>query len=330
MSTSSAPPLLTVIIDTEEEFDWAGPFSRQQRAVTSISAQPLAHEIFRRHKIVPTYVIDHPVASDADAVAVLKPLADAGECLIGAHLHPWVNPPYEEWVSRRNSYPGNLPPALERAKLEVLTETIEATFGVRPTIYKAGRYGLGPNTPRILQDLGYRVDASVVPFTDFSADEGPDFAHEDPLPRLLAGTDSVMELPLSVGFVGHLRRRGAKLFPPIAARERFRVPGVFARSGLLERIRLSPEGSDASDHIRLVRAMIADGHRVFSYTYHSPSLAPGHTPYVRDAVQRDAFLAEMETFFSTFFGAMNGRSATPLDIYERWRRERPDAERLSA
>lgn len=330
MSILADPPLLTVIVDTEEEFDWTGPFRRENRSVTAIAAQPSAHEIFGRYKIVPTYVIDYPVASDPGAVAVLKPLADAGDCLIGAHLHPWVNPPYDEAVNRRHSYPGNLPPELERAKLEVLTETIEAAFGTRPVIYKAGRYGLGPNTPQILEEFGYKVDASVVPFTDFSADDGPDFTREGPAPRRLAATDSVMELPLSVGFVGHLRRHGATLFPPIAARARFRVPGVFARSGLLERIRLSPEGAAAGDHLRLVRAMIADGHRVFSYTYHSPSLAPGHTPYVRDQAELDAFLERMDLFFSTFFSTLSGRPATPVEIYERWRRGHREEARLSA
>ena len=46
----------------------------------------------------------------------------------------------------RNSYHCNLPPELERAKIEALTEAIEAGFGARPTIFKAGRYGFGPNT----------------------------------------------------------------------------------------------------------------------------------------------------------------------------------------
>jgi len=38
------PPVLTVIVDTEEEFDWSLPFSRASIQTTSIAAQPLAHE----------------------------------------------------------------------------------------------------------------------------------------------------------------------------------------------------------------------------------------------------------------------------------------------
>src|SRR3546814_2922527 len=73
-------------------------------------------------------------------------------------------------VNATNSYPGNLPPELEHAKLAALTEAIAGAFGARPVVYKAGRYGVGPATAGILEALGYRIDVSVVPFTDFSED----------------------------------------------------------------------------------------------------------------------------------------------------------------
>ena len=110
-------PQLLIVVDTEEEFDWSAPFSRDSRATTSIPAQARAHEIYDRFGIVPTYVIDHPVATDPAAVAFLKGLRDAGKAEIGAHLHPWVTPPHVEEVTTRNSYHCNLPPALERAKV---------------------------------------------------------------------------------------------------------------------------------------------------------------------------------------------------------------------
>ena len=317
-------PALVVIIDTEEEFDWARPISRANRGVTSIAGQARAQAIFARYGIVPTYVVDYPVATDADAVATLKAFQDTGAALIGAHLHPWVTPPETEAVTPANSYPGNLPPALEEAKLRTLTEAIETSFGRRPRIYKAGRYGIGPNTPAILARLGYRVDASVVPHTEFRADGGPDFRHERPVPRAFDAGGEVMELPLSVGFCGRLRRWGPALYPP-ATRPlpmRLRLPGMLARTGLLERIRLSPEGAEAGDHIRLTRALLRDGVRVFSYTYHSPSLVSGHTPYVQSARALEDFLDRMDRYFDWFFGTLGGRATTPLEVREQWERER--------
>ncbi len=110
-----------MVIDTEEEFDWSRPHSRENTAVTTLAAQSLAQAIFSDRGLVPTYVVDYPVATSGLARETLVPWAAAGRCLIGAHLHPWVNPPFEEAVSAHSSYPGNLPAALERAKLESLT-----------------------------------------------------------------------------------------------------------------------------------------------------------------------------------------------------------------
>src|SRR3546814_10508787 len=54
------PPLLLVVIDTEEEFDWHLPHSRDNTSVSAIAAQGPAQQIFARHDIVPTYVVDYP------------------------------------------------------------------------------------------------------------------------------------------------------------------------------------------------------------------------------------------------------------------------------
>ncbi len=310
-------PLLLVVIDTEEEFDWSRPHARENTAVTSIAAQGLAQEVFARHGIVPTYVIDYPVASTPAAVEVLKAFADRGQCRIGAHLHPWVNPPHSEDVTARNSYPGNLPPELERAKLEVLTKTITEAFGQRPEIYKAGRYGVGAATARILADLGYRIDASVVPFTCFSDDGGPDFSRAGFQPAWFGPEGDLLEIPLSCGFHGLLRSWGPSLFPLAAgpAGMRVRLPGILARAGLMERIRLTPEGVDLAANMRLARSLYAQGSRVFTLTYHSPSLVPGMTPYVSSQAELRGFLETMDRFFAFFREELGGRPSDPLEVY---------------
>ena len=89
---------------------------------------------------------------------------------------------------------------------EVSTAAIDAAFGSRPVIYKAGRYGVGPATAQILHDLGYLIDLSVVPHTNFGGDHGPNF-HGCPdrpylvRPRLRPGPSDAGD-PLSRGFSG--------------------------------------------------------------------------------------------------------------------------------
>lgn len=321
------PPLLLVVVDTEEEFDWRLPHSRDNTSVSAIAAQGLAQQIFARHGIVPTYVVDYPVATTPAAVEVLKSFCDRGECRIGAHLHPWVNPPHREVVNAANSYPGNLPPELERAKLTALTQAIAEAFGTRPLVYKAGRYGVGPATAGILEALGYRIDVSVVPFTDFSDDGGPDFSRSGFQPSWFGEQRDLLEIPLSCGFHGLLRSLGPALFPYAgsAAGLRVRLPGMLSRSGLLERIRLTPEGVDLAANIRLARSLHAQGCRVFTFTYHSPSLVPGMTPYVASERALAAFLGIMDGFFAFFREALGGRPAEPMEVYDLLQRQRRPA-----
>ncbi len=163
------------MLDTEEAFDWDKPFTRSATDVTSMASQVKAHRVFERYGVVPTYLVDYPVVSqDAGRAPLLEMLRD-GLCDVGTHLHPWVTPPFLEEVNNRNSYPGNLPLELEFAKLQTLTETIEDMLGLRPQVYRAGRYGVGPRTGDLLRHLGYLVDSSVMANWDFTAQDGPDF-----------------------------------------------------------------------------------------------------------------------------------------------------------
>jgi len=309
-------PLLLVIVDTEEEFDWTKPLSRTNTAVTAMAGQVRAHDVFSRHGIIPTYVIDYPVAATATSVELLQSLVDQGLCHVGAHLHPWVNPPHEEAVNPVNSYPGNLPPALEAEKLRVLTRTIHANLGRQPVVYKAGRYGIGPSTPAILAAEGYSVDASVVAFSSFAADGGPDFTAFGFHPFWLGDDDGLLEIPVTCGYCGLMSPFGPGLYPRLISGmpQRFRLAGAFARLRLLERIRLTPEGVDLAALIRLTASLLRQGCRVFSFSYHSPSLAPGHTPYVADRQDLEAFLRTMDRYFAYFTRDLGGRPATPEDV----------------
>lgn len=308
-------PMLLVVVDTEEEFDWSKPFSKTNTATETISCQTAAQAIMDRYGLKPTYVIDYPIAV-SPAVRVLREIKDSGRCQIGAHLHPWVCPPYEEVVNSFHSYPCNLGPGLERAKLARLTEAVTNAAGERPVHYKAGRCGIGQKTPAILAELGYKFDLSLVPHTDLSADGGPDFRGLHDRPFWFGPGNSLFEIPLTRGFTGLARHSGPVLHRLLFNKvlKPFRAAGIAARTRLLERISLSPEGFTVDEQRRLLRAMAEAGHRVFTLTYHSPSLAAGHTPYVRTAEDLRNFLHALESIVRFFMEDMNGVPATPQDV----------------
>jgi hypothetical protein len=309
-------PMLVTTIDAEEDFDWSGPFIRTSSRVTSMRSQYKAHRVFERYGVIPTYLVDFPVASQDEGRGPLKELLEARQCEIGAQLHPWVNPPFVEVISNRNSYPGNLPMVVEYDKLLALTNMLEEAFGIRPRIYRAGRYGFGPNTAEILRHLGYLVDTSMMPCWNYGPQGGPDFRTVEAEPYWIDRDRTVLEMPISVALVGRAarvdRRVSAGLFNRIS--EGVGLTAAVARLGLIERIRLTPEGIAIDEGKRLIRQMIADGQRVFVLTYHSPSLEPGGTPYVRTAEDLTRFLAWLEEFYDFFTKEIGGQCVSWRDV----------------
>ena len=314
--TPTAKPRLVVVVDTEEEFNWSADFSRENITVQSARWIDRIQRIFDEYHITPTYVVDYPIVSQPDGYRPFQEIYASGRCQIGAHLHPWVNPPFEEAVNRHNSFPGNLPRVLEAAKLKILSDCIEEKFGIRPTIYKAGRYGIGPHTAEILEQEGYEIDMSVCPHMDYSPESGPDFTGFSAWPYWFGNRRYLLELPLTVGFAGILRGCGSKLHKlttqgPMVS---LRVPGILARLGLLNKVWLSPEGHLTDELVALVQSLHRDGLRVFSFAFHSPSLDCGHTPYVNSQRELEAFLSRCRAFFDFFMGRLGGIPSTPLEL----------------
>jgi len=317
-------PELLVVVDTEEEFDWTRPFARENRATRSIAAQGRAQSLFDRFGLVPTYVVDYPVAANPAAARTLRAFQDSGRAEIGAHLHTWVTPPHREEVTTRNSYQCNLPPELKHAKIEALTETVEAAFGRAPTIFKAGRHGLGPLSARHLVKLGYQIDCSILPHHDLRGDGGPDFTAACDRPHWYPGVPDLLEVPVTAGFFGRapwIGRAAPHLFDNPRAVS-LHLPGLLARSGLVSRSRLTPEGVSAAEQCRLLDALIARGQRTFSLVYHSPSLAPGNTPYVRTEAELARFLATIEQVLTYFRDSLGGRFTTLTQVHARMSAER--------
>ncbi|OAI19494.1 hypothetical protein A1507_06825 [Methylomonas koyamae] len=309
-------PILSVVIHTEEEFDWNRPYDRNATGVSHMQYIDRAQSVFDSFGIVPNYVIDYPIASQVEAVAPLKVYADSGRALIGAHLHPWVSPPFDEEINARNSYPGNLPVELEREKLRLLTEQITASFGSRPLTYLAGRYGFGPNTADILEELGYEVDISVAASIDYSGDGGPDYSGFSSDPFWFGRQRRLLGLPGSGGYVGYLRSGGTPLYRQLTQPwlRKIRVSGAVARLRMLERIRLSPEDYSAPEMRRLTESLLDDGIRIFVFSFHSPSVMPGGTPYVRNQADLERFLGKCRDYFDFFMGQLGGTAMTPLQI----------------
>lgn len=298
----------TIFVDTEEEFDWRAPFSRDRHNTSAIAALPAAHARFADRGVPIVYLVDYPVVIDPRACDVLRAVLADGRSEVGTQLHPWVNPPFDEALAPRNSYAGNLPEALEAAKIDALTDLIANGFEQRPRVYRAGRYGIGPTTWRLLADRGYRIDSSIRARYDYRSDGGPDFAAIGNAAFRCGPDGALIALPLTTVYTGTLRRRGEPFFRALGQVPRGR--GVAARLGLMSRVSLTPEGMPVADALEAVRVAIGEGERVLNFAFHSPSLAPGHTPYVRDA--RD--LATFHAWWDKVLALLDALGARPATV----------------
>lgn len=282
-------PRFWVTIDTEEDFDWAAPFARTGYGLGSVPALAACQTYFAAAGVAPIYLVDWPIVADDRAVDILGPAQAAGRCEVGAQLHPWVTPPHDEDVNERNSYTGNLPPDLQRAKMAALRDEIRDRFGAAPTVYRAGRYGLGADTAAMLAELGFRCDTSVRTGFDYRSGHGPDYRAAPLHPWWVrTAQGAVLEVPVTTVFGGLLGGAGGKIYHRIA-RNGTHAGAALARLGLVERIALTPEGIPAERACKAIDIAIDRALPVLNFSFHSPSLQPGNTPYIRSVADLDRF-----------------------------------------
>ncbi|HUD27530.1 MAG TPA: polysaccharide deacetylase family protein [Novosphingobium sp.] len=299
-----------VTVDTEEEFDWSAPLDREKHSLVTVPALRKFQEFCEGFGVVPSYLIDWPVACSTFAAEAIGDAVSHGRAEVGVQLHPWVSPPFVEEVNEFNSFAGNLPFELEREKLLGLRDRIEGAFGVAPRIYRAGRYGLGPRTAEILREAGIAVDTSVRARWDYSGTGGPNYREHPLRPYWADAERRLLELPLTTVYWGPLRQVGNVIYPHLWRTPQVR--GVLARAGLLERIPLTPEGITAEEALRGVDIAIDEGLPVLVFSFHSPSLAPGHTPYVRNEADLDA----LYDWWRALFTHLDRRGVRPTSVAE--------------
>jgi teichuronic acid biosynthesis glycosyltransferase TuaC len=314
--SAETQPVLQVVIDTESEYDWhAGPGTDEGK-VASINELPHFLEDLCKYDVYPALLVDYPVASQFRSKEIIQ-AAHAAGCEIGVHLHAWSTPPQVEPKDDWHSFSGNLGPGLEFNKIAELTEEIERLIGERPSVFKAGRYGIGPNTITALEQLGFKIDLSACPAYDYSFMGGPNFSTFTSYPSWFGLSRRLLELPTTAGTQGLLWRLAIASNRLTGRRwaKAARIDRMAARLNLLYPRRLSPEGNTLEEMQQLTRRLYEGGHRVFTMSFHSPSLRGG-TPYTSSEQDVRDFRWKIEGFLQFFQEELHGKFSTPTRIYE--------------
>jgi hypothetical protein len=200
----------------------------------------------------------------------------------------------------------NLPERLVRDKLACLHETIVRSLGVTPVSFRAGRAGFNDSVAVALRDLGYRVDSSVVPFSDLAAYGGPNFESAPYVPYRFKADRTLefhpegelLEVQQTVGF---LQRDFRSRF---ATRQRF-ARGAWRRAkllGLLDVLKrlnlrkLTPEETSLPDMIALAETCLVEGYPVLHMALHSSALLPGFNPFAPTRERVEEILTRIDGF----------------------------------
>ncbi len=277
-------------IDTESDH-WRP--NRGAPTFANLEVLPTLGDLCARVGLRPTWLCTYSVLRYPRGVELLRDLRSLGE--VGAHLHPWTTPPVEEPLDDASTMLCNLSLDLQRRKLRSLDEAFEEAFGGRPTVFRAGRWGLGDTTVQALVEAGYQVDSSVTPFVSWAEYGGPDFGEA---PSGVHRRGGLIEIPVSVGYT-HLpfdesHRRWQALRRP--ALRPFRVAGLASRLNLVRRIILSPELTSVEDMLRLADNLIEAGTPFLHIAIHSQSLSPGLSPFNETKAEAEAVHHRLEAF----------------------------------
>jgi hypothetical protein len=148
---------------------------------------------------------------------------------------------------------------------------------------------------------------------------GPDFTAYTSRPGWYGAPGRLLSLPTTAGWLGAAGRFAHGLAPllhgPLG--RRLALPRWAARANALYPVRLSPEGTDLASLIRLTEQLHAGGLRIFTLSFHSPTLQVGHTPYTSNEAELTALLAEIDGYLRFFREQLGGQFTTPSEVRAR-------------
>jgi peptidoglycan/xylan/chitin deacetylase (PgdA/CDA1 family) len=267
-------------VDTEEEWDWSGSFPYKDFSINNVFEIPAFQLYCEELGIKPTYLVDHAMSNNIESAAILKELPRK-HCEIGAHLHPWVNPPFTEKTTEFLSHVINLPIDIVEAKLVELISNIQTNIGVKPTSFRTGRWGINGAVIELLAKYGFEVDSSIYPLYHnnyFSCEAAPTGHYKPNLENTNIDdsnqTHDILEIPVSCGFNRSNYSLSQKMHKTFEKRpfSWLKINGVLWHTLLLRKIYLSPELCTSKDMNRLIDNKLKNGDTCFHMYLHSSSL----------------------------------------------------------
>jgi peptidoglycan/xylan/chitin deacetylase (PgdA/CDA1 family) len=319
-------PAFLVVIDTEGDNQWA-----RSRVVTTENSRYLRRfqELCERHQLRPTYLTNWEMVNCSVFQEFGRDVLARGTAEIGMHLHAWHSPPFVPLTKddyQHQPYLSEYPVEQMRAKVQVLTQTLEDTFGRKMVSHRAGRWGFDSRYARILSEAGYLVDCSVTPHLSWrghpgapNGTGGPDFTHFPTQAYFLdlddiskPGNSSLLEAPMTVARSEQpLARRLHRLVRNAPRLLRAPINRLFPPT-----CRLEPNGRNLRHLLRILRQAKEQGKDYVQFTLHSSEIMPGGSSKFPSKESIETLYRHMEKLFMVAQDTFAG--LTLHEYYERY------------
>ncbi len=199
---------ILITIDTEADNQWDHGINLSTKNIEYV---PRFQFLCNMYHIKPTYLITSEICDNEYARTIFSQYSKSDQAEIGAHLHSWTTPPFLDVDGFRYNDPNHafateLPSHLLHEKLTTLTHQIENAIGKRPVSFRSGRYGFDDKVAHSLASLGYKVDSSITPFTNWKNHKGvpggkggPNFMNNTNIPyKITTNEGSILEVPVTI------------------------------------------------------------------------------------------------------------------------------------
>jgi len=310
-----------ITIDTEADNAWEHP---EHVTVRNIDYIPRFQRLCDHYGLKPVYLCSYEVVASPQFDRTLGGYQQRGIAEIGAHLHPWTNPPFEGdpiGPAGPHTYPCELTLEAFRNKMCLLTEIIRSKTGRKPRSYRAGRWGFCARHIGVLLDLGYEIDCSVTPLISWEeqpgANEGgPDFRSAPVEPYFpdvedvcRRGHSQLLEVPPTILFTSKLMK--SKRFRRAFTAHRNALPC----KALNKLFKLDPQWFRPYPHMSagrlkaVCRAALRRGLPAVEMMFHSSELMPGGSPYGPTEQSIHKLYKKLESVFE-YLSRQNCKGAT--------------------
>ncbi len=308
-SLADRPLSVLVTLDVEEEGLFSGRYQRRNPPVTNVACLRRLGALSDELGFPLTLLCSHAVLADAKACLVLEEMRDRHGAEIGAHLHHWSTPPFEN----DEAYCQGVPVRTDKLDRDLLSDRLyelllagERFQGEPLTSFRMGRWDLKNVIFPLLSEHGILADSSICPLRSFEGGADHFLAPNQPY-WPLGREKPLLEIPITqVPLLGFLPVLWQKALGSSALLDNFHFLAALSGSPFWHNdfvMRLC---------VRLLRLRKSDVLCVF---WHSSEIMAGGSPHVPDEAAAEKVLKRIYSFFGWLREHVPCRGVTMTQFY---------------